>query len=114
MPVNQTFNSAAPGFATGPQTPISADYLQAPFSARVGVWLTTGSTASYSIEWTADDVNNANLTPRWFGDSALPAGTTASGTTVYTSPIAFVRANISALSGVLELKFLQGQTSGGW
>lgn len=111
MPVNQVFNSAASGFATGPQTPISVDWMQAPFSARVAVYIPAGSSATYGVEWTADNVNDTNLTARWFSDSTLPAGQTASATTVYTSPIAFVRLNITALTGVAEMKTLQGFTS---
>ena len=111
MPINQIFNSASAGFTLGAQQPISCDYLQAPFSARVAVYIPAGSSATYGVEWTADNVNNTNLTARWFSDSTLPAGQTASATTVYTSPIAFVRLNITALTGVAEMKTLQGFTS---
>ena len=108
MPVNQILNSAAAGFALGAQQPISVDWMQAPFAARVAVYIPAGSSATYGVEWTADDADNTNITARWFSDSTLPAGQTASGTTSYTSPVQFVRVNIAALSGTLETKLVQG------
>jgi hypothetical protein len=103
-PVNQIFNSAAPAFATGPQTPVSIDFYQGAFSARVGVFIPGGSTATYGVEFCMDNVNDSTITPRWFPDATLPAGQTTSGTSSYTSPIQFVRVNIASLSGTLEMK----------
>jgi hypothetical protein len=111
-PVNQIFNSSSPGFSTGAQSPIAVDFYQGAFSARVGVYIPAGSTASYGIEFCLDNVNDASVNPRWFPDAVLPTGSTASGTTAYSSPIQFVRVNIASLSGSLEMKLLQGNTPG--
>ena len=111
-PVSIVYNSSSPGFTTGPQVPVSADLYQGAFSARVGVYIPSGSTATYGIEFCLDDINNASITARWFPDATLPAGQTASGVTTYNAPIQFVRVNISALSGTLEMKVLQGITPG--
>ena len=111
-PVNQVFNSSSPGFSTGPQSPVSTDNYQGAFSCRVGVYIPAGSSATYGVEFSMDNVNDSTITPRWFPDDMLPAGQTASGTSTYFAPIQFVRANISALSGALEMKVLQGSTPG--
>ena len=73
------------------------------------MWIASG-TATYGVEFCLDNVNDPTITARWFPDATLPAGTTASGTTTYNAPIQFVRVNIAALSGVLEMKVLQGIT----
>ena len=106
MPINITYDSSAPGFATGGQIPICLDWTQTPFNARVAVYLASG-TASYSVEYALDDVNNG-VTPRWFTDPTLGQWQTASGVTSYSSPIQFVRLNLNALSGVVEFKIVQG------
>ena len=108
-PVNILYSSAAPGFTLGGQTPIAVDFYQGAFSARVGVYIASG-TATYGVEYSMDNANDPTITARWFPDATLPAGTTASGTTTYNAPIQFVRANIAALSGSLEMKVLQGIT----
>ncbi len=111
-PVNQVFNSSSPGFSTGPQSPVSIDNYQGAFSCRVGVYIPAGSTATYDVEFSMDNVNDPTITPRWFPDGLLPAGSTTSGTTTYFAPIQFVRVNIASLSGQLEMKVLQGSTPG--
>jgi hypothetical protein len=106
MPINITYDASATGFATGPQLPVSCDWTQNPFSLRVAVVIPAGSTATYSIEWTADSLDTTPI--RWFPDATLPAGQTSSGTTSFSSPIQFLRVNIAALSGILEMKVIQG------
>ena len=106
MPINITYDSSAPGFATGPQVPVCLDWTLVPFDARIAVYLASG-TASYSVESCLDDVNSG-AAPRWFTDPVLNQWQTASGVTSYTSPVQFVRLNLNALSGVVEFKIVQG------
>jgi hypothetical protein len=109
MPINISYNSASPGFATGPQVPVNVDWTAVPFNVRCGVFVPNGSTASYSIEYCMDDVN-AGATPRWFTDATLNQWQTASGVTSFATPIQFVRLNLNALRGTVELKIVQGLT----
>lgn len=95
---------------TGPSTPIGMNYRANPFNATVQVVLTAG-TCSYGLEYTLDDIGT---TPpgsvRWSGETAgnLPAGTTASGTARYTTPVCALRLNVASLSGGnLEIRVLQ-------
>jgi hypothetical protein len=106
MPITISYDSSAPGFQLGGQLPVSCDWTMSPFDLRVSVFIPAGSTATYGLEWTPDTLDTSPI--RWFPDATLPAGTTMSGTSVYSAPIAFVRINISSLSGTIEMKTIQG------
>ena len=108
MPINIIYDSSSPSFHLNAQTPICLDWTQTPFDARVGVVIADGSTASYSVEYCLDNVNDASLSASWFTDPTLNQWQTASGVTSYSSPIQFTRVNIQSLSGSLSLKVLQG------
>jgi len=103
MPINIVHSSGS-----GPQTPIALDWTLLPFSASVAVVLFSG-TASYSIERTFDDLDAITAgSARWLTDPTLSQWQTATGVTSYSTPIQFVRLNLNALSGVVELKVVQG------
>ncbi len=93
---------------TGAQTPISLDWMLAPFNVSIAIWLT--GTATYALQYTLDDVNDPTITPRWFDSTDMPTGTTASGVTNFAFPVRFIRVNIAALTGTLELKVIQGMS----
>jgi hypothetical protein len=101
-PVYQSYTT------TGAKTPVALDYYQTPFSASMFVALVDDATAAFSVEFTADDFTDPNVTPRWFPDANAPADTAASVTTPYTFPIRGIRINITAITGTVEFKVLQG------
>lgn len=96
--------------ATGPTAPVALDWRKDPFTATVQVYVGGGVTASYGLEYTLDDVQTmppANV--RWVPEVAgmLPAGTTASGTARYSTPVCAVRINVASLAGGnLEMRVL--------
>lgn len=101
VPVYQSYTT------TGAKTAVALDYFQTPFNASVFAFLVSGS-ATFAVQFTADPIDDATITPRWFDDANLPTGTTASGASNYMFPVRAVRINIAVISGVLEFKVLQG------
>ncbi|WP_213775107.1 hypothetical protein [Bradyrhizobium sp. dw_78] len=100
-PIYETYTT------TGAQDPIPLNYYQTPFNASVFVYI-NGGTATYGVQYTADPTNSASITPRWFDDANMPAGTAASATSNYMFPVRAVRVNITAITGSVEFKILQG------
>lgn len=100
-PVYQSYTT------TGAKTPVLLDWTLTPFNASVFAYLVSGS-ATYAVQFTADPIDDASVTPRWYDDANLPTGTTASGSSNYMFPVRAVRINIASISGVLEFKVLQG------
>jgi|SRR5215472_3427503 len=103
LPVYQSFTT------TGAMSPIALDRTKAPFSVAVAVYLT--ATATYGIQFTLDDLNGTNPV-RWFNDANLPPGSAASGVTNYAFPVSAIRLNITANSGTVEFKVIQGYAMG--
>jgi hypothetical protein len=101
MPRSQVFSSVT--FA-GPQAPINLDFL--PLSAStVALWVADDATIAAVVEVTLDDVNNAEVTPRWFTLDGAP--TTATGYTRFYEPWRFIRLNITSITGDVEFKVAQ-------
>lgn len=93
---------------TGAAVPCVLDYTQTPFDMSAAVVLEGASTATFSVEYTLDDVNDASITPVWFPDATLAPNKVASGVTSVGFPIRAIRVNISALAGTLRFTVLQG------
>lgn len=100
-PVYQSYTT------TGAKTPVALDWTISPFNASVFAYLVSGS-ATFAVQFTADPIDDATITPRWFDDANIPTGTTASASSNYMFPVRAVRINIASISGVLEFKILQG------
>ena len=106
-PVYVTYTSS------GIQTGVSLNYFQTPFNATVGTYLSTGSTATYAIQYTLDDITAGTsastvLPVRWYDSANYATGTTSAGTENFMFPVRAVRLNIAALSSYIEFKVLQG------
>ena len=100
QPVNATYSTIAT------QIPISLDWRVVPFSVSYAV-VYNGSTGSMTLDHTYDNVNDPTITPTWFSSAAI----TSNGEGTLTTPVQFVRANITALTGgTLTLKILQGES----
>lgn len=101
MPRSQSFSSLT---VAGPQKPINLDFL--PLSATtVALWVAGGATIAAVVEVTLDDVNNAEVTPRWFPLDGAP--TTATGYTRFYEPWRWIRLNITSITGDVEFKVAQ-------
>ena len=88
----------------GAQSPVNLE-INAPGVAFVGVHLS--GTADYGIQFTMDDVNNANVTPRWFDLDEIPFGVHGTRYAHFTFPARFLRLYIVSFTSVIELKVAQ-------
>lgn len=86
--------------ATGTGTPIGLDWTQPVFNVSFAYELQGSSTATFSVQYSLDDVNNTSVvsTATWFEDSNVAASSTASVVGNYMFPIRFVRHITSSLS----------------
>lgn len=108
-PVSQHYDVAA--VVLGPQTPVNLDYLPNT-QTTVAVALISG-TASFSVEYTLDDLNDLSVTnPQWFTSKEIPAGTAATTYGAFWQPWLFARINIAAMTGALEFKIAQSLITG--
>jgi hypothetical protein len=107
LPVYQFFNSST--VTLGPQAPVSIDFFKSPINITVGVWVV--NSASYSVEFTLDDIADPLRDPddvgRWFQVDTLEMPQYISQTYRIDFPCTFVRVNIQALTGALEFKVIQ-------
>lgn len=93
---------------TGAKAPFLCDYSQSPFNMSVAAVLEGAATATYAVQYTLDDLNDASITPVWFDDAKLPTGTAANGVSNYMFPVRAVRINIAAISGTVRFTAIQG------
>jgi hypothetical protein len=98
--------------APGATTIWQADYSVAPFNANVQVFVPAGTTVSYEVDFSLDDVNLSyqNLPPQeWMALATFPAGSTISITSAVQAPVAALRLNVASISGgPVYFKILQG------
>lgn len=107
VPVSRIYSAAFS--VPGPQQAVNLDVL--PFAAAtLGVAILDGQ-ASYSVEFTLDDVNNSAIEPVWFTFEEFPVGTSVTRYTATYYPIAFVRVNLEALTGTVAFKVSNSATS---
>lgn len=98
--------------ATGISGPHNLDSSIGPFAVAIQVYVPGGVTATYSVEYTLDELvlqdNTANPNVRWTTDPQFPIGTAATATGNYIVPVSAVRVNVATLSGgSIELKIRQ-------
>lgn len=110
----QTFSSAS--VVVGPQEPINLENLLVS-ATTLAVIIPEGSSATYSVEYTLDDINAADvpsvkLVPvTWFTSEEFPGDSTTSKYAAIYYPVQFVRINIETLVGDLQFKALQSYNS---
>lgn len=90
---------------TGAQEPVPLDWLSV-VQATIALYIVDGS-AEYSIEATLDDVNDPDVTPRWFILDEFPIGSNASKYATIFNPWLFARVNFATITGNVELKIQQ-------
>lgn len=114
QPISQTINAAA--LTGGFSAPIGLDWMIAPANATISVIFVGGTTATYTLQFTQDDLNAVPpsetftvATANWENDPDLNALTT-SGIKQLTTPYRFVRLSVPSLSGggSLLLRIVQG------
>ncbi len=87
---------------------LPVDYKQDPMNLGVGCVLVSG-TATYSVEYTFDDVFDTAVTPVAFALSTINAAT-ASANGVINTPVRAIRLNVTAgTSPVVAMTMIQGQ-----
>lgn len=87
---------------------IPVDYKQSPMNVGVACVVVSG-TATYTVEYTFDDIFDPTVTPVAFALTAITAQTTSKEATI-NQPIMAVRLNVTAgTSPVVAMTLLQGQ-----
>lgn len=98
MPRSQVFSVLT---MPGPQTPINLDFIPIACTT-VALWVDEDATVEAQAEVTLDDVNNPEVTPRWF---PLENGAfTTSAYTKFFEPWRWLRLNITSITGDVEFK----------
>jgi hypothetical protein len=86
---------------------LPVDYKQDPMNLSVGCVVVSG-TATYSVEYTFDDVFDTAVTPVAFALSTITAAT-ASTSGVINQPVRAIRLNVTAgASPVVSMTMIQG------
>ena len=87
---------------------LPVDYKQDPMNLGVGCVVVSG-TATYSVEYTFDDVFDTTVTPVAFALSTITAATTSKDGVINT-PVRAIRLNVTGgASPVVSMTMIQGQ-----
>ena len=92
---------------TGAKTPWNGDWQLDHFTVTIAAIIVSGA-ATYSVEYTLDDLNDTSVTPRWLTFDEAPVGTTATKVIQLNNPVLWVRINIAVITGTVEFKIIQG------
>lgn len=89
------------------------DYTQSPFNMSYAVEFESGTTGTYTVNYTLDDPNDPTWTPIWLPDPTNGNAQTASQGGFYSFPIRGIQVIFSALGGTGVARFarIQGTTS---
>jgi hypothetical protein len=99
--VTQVLNSAGEG------TAVPLNRWQSPFEVTCACEVAGGSSLTYSLQYTLDNVNDASVTPTWF-DTIDVASETATAVTGIVRPVRAVRVEIlSYTSGSVTFRVMQ-------
>ena len=86
---------------------LPVDYKQDPMNLSVGCVLVSG-TATYSVEYTYDEIFDTTVTPVAFSLAAITAATTSKDGSI-NAPVRAIRLNVTAGSSpVVSMTMLQG------
>ena len=97
-PVRKTYTT------TGAKEWIPMDVAQNVFNASVAV--TLGSTGTFGVEVTYDDIFDSTITPVAF--PLIAAGTITNAAAALNAPVRAVRLNIAAVGSNIVMNVLQG------
>ena len=98
---------------TGTKGSWNCDPSITPFQVNVAAVLSGGGAVSYSLQYSYDTLDDPTLTDNdasWFDSDDLPLGTTTTGETNFSTPIARIRIIIASLTGSLKVTMLQGMS----
>jgi hypothetical protein len=99
MPVNKIIiPPTTPGFAG---TQVGLDPRK---PATVMVY--TSGAASFGLEYTLDNLM-IDPAPRWLSHPGMPAGTSASGSALLSTPVSGVRLNVASNAAAVEFRVMQ-------
>lgn len=98
---------------TGTKGSWNCDPSITPFNVNIACVLSAGGTVSYTFQYSYDVLDDPLLTDSdatWLDSNDLPAGTSATGETNFSTPVARVRIVIASLTGSLKMTMLQGMS----
>jgi hypothetical protein len=91
----------------GGQEVINLNYLALPFQASAIINIVSGI-ATYSVEFTHDDINK-DPPYMWVTDTVnFPAGQTSSGILLIDFPVTAMRLNLQSFTGEVRFSVIQG------
>jgi hypothetical protein len=93
---------------------VPLDQYQTPFNVGIGVVIPAGSSATYTVEHTFDDVFAPTFNPAtavWFPHATLAAKSTSSDGN-YAFPVAATRINAAAVTGSVIFNVRQAGAKG--
>lgn len=107
-PVTVTVAGSSGGPTTnGTSVTIPMDDKQAPFAVGIGTYVTSGQTATWSVQHTFDDLTVSGGTLTWFTNSGINAVTSNTDGN-YAFPVTAIRLNVSAGTGNVTMIAIQG------
>lgn len=92
---------------TGQSATVPMDRKLAPFA--VGIGCVVSGTATFNVEHTFDNIQDATVTPTWFINSGFSAKT-ANQDGNYTFPVRAIRLNVTAGTGTVTMTVIQGSS----
>jgi hypothetical protein len=98
------------GTAPGGQDIQALNYLQNPFIVSALVDVVSGS-ASYSVEFTMNDLDGDPTLFRWTSLPSAPPGQTATALYTLSYPVTGIRLNLSANTGEVRFTVIQAPGS---
>jgi hypothetical protein len=100
--------------AAGVSAPVPLDQYQTPFNVGLGAAIPAGSSATYTVEHTFDDVFSPTFNPAtavWFPHATMVSKSTSSDGN-YAYPVSATRINAAAVTGSLIFNVLQAGAKG--
>jgi hypothetical protein len=93
-------------------TIIPVDWQQSPFNLGYVIEVPGGTTISFTVQFTLDDVNDASWTPIFLADATNGTAKTATAAGSYTVPIRALQLTIASISGGnARIAILQGSSA---
>lgn len=92
------------GVNSGNSPTVPLDYMLTPFN--VGLGMVIGSTPTFKVQYTFDNVLDSTVTPTWFDVTGLTA-LAANKDAVITTPCRAVRAVVTGGTGTVTMTVVQ-------
>lgn len=76
-------------------------------SSELSVEVDVGTTGTYTVEGTLDQVNRAGVTPVWFTITGMSALTADTAQNIANTPMEAIRINIAVIDSTIDFHVMQ-------